>query len=120
MAGRHLISAEGRTYRANVIAAVLEQLKKYPKPMLEELAVTIWVCPPDKRKRDLDNLLKAVFDSCTHAGIWKDDSQISDIHILKSASVPGGPWRSPRTLPTGNIPVMSPGSIALEVTPLVS
>lgn len=76
LAGRHLISAEGRSYRKAVIAAVLEQFKTFPNPMLEDLSVYISVCPPDKRKRDLDNLLKSIFDSLTHAGVWRDDSQV--------------------------------------------
>jgi crossover junction endodeoxyribonuclease RusA len=32
--------------------------------------------PPDRRRRDLDNLLKALLDSIEHAGVYEDDSQI--------------------------------------------
>ena len=38
---------------------------------------------PDKRRRDLDNLLKATLDSLTHAGVWSDDSQIDALSIRR-------------------------------------
>lgn len=38
---------------------------------------------PDNRKRDLDNLFKAVFDCLTKAGIWPDDSQVFEIKAKK-------------------------------------
>lgn len=38
-----------------------------------ELSVTL--CPPDKRKRDMDNFAgKALLDALTLAGVWADDS----------------------------------------------
>lgn len=43
------------------------------------LAVEITFYPPDRRKRDLDNLPKSLFDSLTDAGVWKDDSLIQDL-----------------------------------------
>jgi crossover junction endodeoxyribonuclease RusA len=45
------------------------------------LKVEIEAWRPDKRKRDLDNLLKAVLDSLAHAGVFEDDSQIVDLRI---------------------------------------
>lgn len=38
------------------------------------------------KKPDLDNLAKAVLDGLTDAGIWLDDSQISQMSILKKYS----------------------------------
>ncbi|YCH28986.1 RusA family crossover junction endodeoxyribonuclease [Erwinia sp. D4-22] len=70
------ISASGRCFRANAIAAVYEQLRCRPKPLTHPLEVSVVLYPPDRRKRDLDNFQKALFDSLTHAGVWKDDSQI--------------------------------------------
>jgi len=37
------------------------------------------LCPPDLRRRDLDNCFKALFDALTHAGIWQDDSQVKQL-----------------------------------------
>ena len=36
---------------------------------------------PDKRKRDLDNLAKAVLDFCTDAQVWKDDCQVEHLTL---------------------------------------
>lgn len=35
-------------------------------------------------KPDADNLAKAVMDALTDAGLWKDDTQIVDLHVRKS------------------------------------
>lgn len=39
--------------------------------------------PPDKRRRDLDNILKAILDAMQHAGAYKDDSQIDVLSITR-------------------------------------
>ncbi|ELY3599405.1 RusA family crossover junction endodeoxyribonuclease [Cronobacter sakazakii] len=76
LAGRHLISAKGRAYQSDACAAIIEQLRKLPKPSSALAAVEIILFPPDARRRDIDNYNKALFDALTHAGIWEDDSQI--------------------------------------------
>ena len=76
-----LISASGRSFRSNAIAAVYMQLGRKPKPLDCDVQVTVVIAPPDRRARDLDNYLKALFDSLTHAGIWKDDSQIKRMAV---------------------------------------
>lgn len=76
LAGRHLISANGRKYRVNATAAVLEQMKRYPQPITSDIEVHVTLYPPNRQPRDLDNFQKALFDSLTHVGVWKDDSQI--------------------------------------------
>lgn len=52
-------------------------------PLLGRLNVQINVFPPDKRVRDIDNLLKSTLDSLTHAGVYLDDSQIDKITIIR-------------------------------------
>jgi len=85
--GRHHISAQGVAYRKEVWA-ICKQLRVRPLP--GELAVRIEAYPPDKRRRDLDNMLKAALDACTHGGIWVDDSQISHLQIVRMPQVKGG------------------------------
>lgn len=55
------------------------------------VVVTLTFCPPDKRRRDLDNMLsscKAMLDGLSDA-IGVDDSEWS-IHLKRGASVKGG------------------------------
>ena len=53
------------------------------------IAVEIEAFMPDRRKRDLDNILKALLDALTHAGVWADDSQIVDLRIRKAPTIGG-------------------------------
>ena len=41
-------------------------------------------------RRDIDNVLKATFDSLTHAGVWGDDSQVDRLHIQRGDVVKDG------------------------------
>lgn len=83
---RVLISARGRAYRAQVARSVALKATVGASgrhPLAGRLAVTVTAYPPDRRRRDLDNLGKALLDACTHAGIWLDDSQIDDLRIVR-------------------------------------
>jgi crossover junction endodeoxyribonuclease RusA len=84
-----LISAEGRSYRATVMAQVLTAGRD-GLPMAGRLSVGIMVAPPDKRRRDLDNLMKALLDALGHAGVYEDDSQIDELRIVRIAATEGG------------------------------
>jgi crossover junction endodeoxyribonuclease RusA len=85
--GRMIISAEGRSYRKAVADQVL--IQRGAKHYAGKLRVNIEAFRPDNRRRDLDNLLKAVLDGCTHAGVWEDDSNIVDLRIYWADSVGG-------------------------------
>jgi crossover junction endodeoxyribonuclease RusA len=51
-------------------------------PCLEKrLEVNVDVFPPDRRKRDLDNLLKICLDALQEASLFKNDSQIDKLTI---------------------------------------
>ena len=85
--GRMIISAEGRSYRKAVADQVL--IQRGAKHFAGKLKVEIEAFRPDKRRRDLDNLLKAVLDGLTHAGVWEDDSNIVDLRIYWADTVGG-------------------------------
>lgn len=83
--GRMLVSKKGRKYRHDVVT-----LANTKKTLLGRLAVSIVLCPPDKRRRDLDNNFKAVLDALAYAGIYKDDSQIDRLEMIRSDVVKNG------------------------------
>ena len=86
LAGRHLISEKGRAYREAVRAHVAEgKSRQIHCPV----AVDIEAFMPDRRRRDLDNLLKSLLDSLTHAGVWQDDDQVHDLRIRRAATLGG-------------------------------
>lgn len=85
-----LISASGRSFRSNALADIMEQLRRAPEPITVNVAVSVILYPPDKRPRDLDNYMKAAFDSLTHAGVWVDDKQIKRFEVEWGPLTKGG------------------------------
>ena len=84
LAGRTLISEAGRNYRQALVSqAFADRWPKFGDGA--RLAVLIVASMPDKRRRDLDNVLKATLDSITHAGLWGDDSQIDELCIVRDS-----------------------------------
>lgn len=84
--GRVIVSESGRAYRKSVI----ESMNFVMQTINSNIAVTIEAYPPDKRRRDLDNLPKAILDALTHANVWTDDCLIDDLRIVrKTISKPG-------------------------------
>ena len=81
------ISAKGRAFRA----AVIEIVKRLRVDKLDgRLAVHIVANPPDRRRRDLDNLPKALLDALQHAGLYDDDGQIDWLLIERGERKPPG------------------------------
>lgn len=85
--GKTLLSRRGRDYIARVRGVVLEcdvdQLDG-------RLAIFIDMYPPDRRKRDLDNINKPIWDALEKAGVYDNDSQIVQCHAYKQAPIDGG------------------------------
>lgn len=75
------LSSEGKEYRATV-QRIIHRLAITDR-FAGRVSVCIHACPPDKRRRDLDNILKAALDALTHVGIWADDSQIDSLFITR-------------------------------------
>jgi crossover junction endodeoxyribonuclease RusA len=72
---RTLISREGRTFRTNVCALLGGGGPRQP-PAGGRIALAMDAFPPDRRRRDLDNLLKPTLDALQHGGVYEDDSQV--------------------------------------------
>ena len=88
------ISAEGRRFRKEIVAKI-SGLKV--RAISGPVQVQILACRPDKRRRDIDNILKSLLDALGHAGAYKDDSQIWELSVKwaidlenQLATCPGG------------------------------
>lgn len=104
------ISQKGKKFRDQVNAETLAQLGDFD-PLPDKLLVEIIFWPPDKRKRDLDNYLKALLDALTHASLWEDDSQIDQLFIYRGSKCTQGATFL-RATPAG--PIIPVGGILPE------
>ena len=93
---RMVISREGRAYRQEVQAVLATAGAgggggdgKDP-PDDGPLALAMDAFPPDRRRRDLDNIQKPLLDALEHAGVYQDDSQIDWLLTRRQVRVPGG------------------------------
>ena len=82
-----LVSKEGRLYRERVRNLLADS---GAAPMRGRLRLNVVVYMPDRRRRDLDNILKCLADSLVHAGAMLDDSQIDDWRIVRGPVAPPG------------------------------
>lgn len=76
--GHTVLSREGRTFRHDVctlLGGAGGGSARKP-PMGGRIALCMDAFPPDRRRRDLDNLQKPTLDALEHAGVYADDSQI--------------------------------------------
>lgn len=53
-------------------------------------SLSIYVYPPDNKKRDLDNILKVLLDSLVRAHIIPDDSQVCVLYVEKRSIIEHG------------------------------
>ena len=79
--GRVILGAEGASYRRTAGLLLYKQRGAFSKN--KRLAVTINVFPPDKRKRDIDNILKCTLDSLQYAQVYVDDNQIDMLTVIR-------------------------------------
>ena len=84
-----ILSADGRKYR-EVVGQHCLMRRIAGARIPGRLSVRILVNPPDRRRRDIDNLTKVPLDALTHAGVWDDDSQIDELYIRRNTITAGG------------------------------
>jgi len=77
--GRHMLSACARDYKSSV-ALILDNAGV--KPITGPVRVQVLAHPPNRRRRDIDNLLKITLDSLSGYA-FEDDHQIDAIEITR-------------------------------------
>ena len=88
-----VLTDRAKAFRKEILKAVgalrnLRELRR--EPMSGPIEVFMTFYPPDRRKHDLDNLTKGVWDAMTHAGVWEDDSQVAISHSRFGCIVKNG------------------------------
>ena len=80
--GHVYIKTAGIAFRQAVDACVVEDLNgrevAFQEPLTGNLAMSLIIHPPDKRLRDLDNVLKALKDAMEHSCVFHNDNQIKE------------------------------------------
>ena len=84
------ITARGKQFRQDVGIIVKQQSFVDCMPFAGRLEVRVGFYPPDRRRRDLDNVFKALLDAMEHAGLYNDDEQIDYLSIERHEKVQGG------------------------------
>jgi crossover junction endodeoxyribonuclease RusA len=81
------ISKAGRDFKAQVSDYVNEY--RVPKLGAARLEMKVVLYPRDKRKQDIDNRIKALWDALGDAGVFNDDEQI-DVLIVERGEIKKG------------------------------
>ena len=82
---RVAVDKPGMAFRAEVRRYKLQNLHN-PQPIKGRVSMEVQLWKPDRRKRDIDNPLKCLFDAFTYAGIWLDDEQV-DVLLMHKRGV---------------------------------
>ena len=84
---RTLISRKGRAYRKSVCSLLAAP---GVRPLDGPLEMLIDAYPPDRRRRDVDNLQKPLLDALEHAGVYHNDCQVKRLVTEMFAPLPDG------------------------------
>lgn len=87
--GRVILSKRYRDWILDAGRAVGEQVDG--QPMLQAYRLWIDATPPDRRARDLDNIIKPTQDLLKRAGVIEDDRYARLIIAMWSDNPPGKP-----------------------------
>lgn len=87
---RTYLPAKVKEYRQAVAEIVAEAGHETLKG---RLMLFVAVHPATRAKTDLDNRAKGLQDALTHAGVWLDDEQVDELHLVRRGVVKGGQVR---------------------------
>ena len=89
--GQRYLDVSVREFRRKVADTVNEQCPGLT--LTDNIFMEVYLYPPDRRKRDLDNYMKGLLDALTEAGLWEDDSLIDQLHIYRGEVTRAGSVR---------------------------
>lgn len=84
---RRYVTKRGMDFRASVAGKVSEIAQD---TITHEIHAFVCLYPPDKRRRDLDNPMKALLDAMQEAGVYEDDCLIKKLTIEMREPIKGG------------------------------
>ena len=82
------MSKAGKEFKAQVSDYVVEY--KVPKLGTARLEMQVTLYPKDRRKQDIDNRIKALWDALADAGVFDNDEQIDTLIVQRGAIKKGG------------------------------
>ena len=85
---RRYVSKAGVAFKEQVNAYVLEY--KVPRLGTARLEFQVTLYPKDRRKQDIDNRIKALWDALAEAGVFDNDEQIDVLMVQRGAIKKGG------------------------------
>lgn len=86
--GQRYLDKKVRIFREAVLKALMEQCPELR--LTDPLFMEVYLFPPDRRKRDLDNYMKGLLDALTDGELWDDDSLVNQLHIYRGEVVKDG------------------------------
>tara|TARA_R110000824_G_scaffold57467_1_gene156237 strand:+ start:1007 stop:1384 length:378 start_codon:yes stop_codon:yes gene_type:complete len=85
------LSKPGRLFREHVVTQIADD--KQNLGLADNLSVSIELFEPDKRRRDIDNLIKPLLDALEAANVFVNDNQINKLSICRAGYESGGRMR---------------------------
>jgi crossover junction endodeoxyribonuclease RusA len=82
------ISKAGKEFKDQVSDYVIEY--RVPKLGNARLEMQVILYPRDRRKQDIDNRIKALWDALGDAGVFDDDEQIDILMVSRGEIKKGG------------------------------
>lgn len=86
--GRKILSKRGKAWKEEQVIQL--RIQGIPEFEAGKFGVYITACPPDKRRRDLDNILKPTLDVLVEFGAIPDDSHIDELTVRRAEKIDGG------------------------------